>query len=135
MATERVLVIDDDPDLQLALTCILKRAGYEVISCATAEDGLSAALRLHPEVILLDVMLSSPSEGFHLAYKIKEDEVLRSIPIIMISAIGARMGLDYAKELGSDYLPVEKFLDKPLDSKTVLGAVREVLSTRRVPAV
>ena len=135
MSNEHVLVIDDDPDVQLALTCILKGAGYQVTSCATADDGLSAAVRLHPDVILLDVMLSSPSEGFHLAYKLKEDESLRSIPIIMISAIGARMGFDYAKELGSDYLPVEKFLDKPLDSKTVLGAVREVLASRREAAV
>lgn len=135
MAIERILVIDDDPDVQLALTCILERAGYEVISCATGDEGFSSAIRLHPEVIMLDVMLSSPSEGFHLAYRLKEDEALRAIPIIMISAIGARMGMDYAKELGSDYLPVERFLDKPLESKTVLEAVREVLSSRRVAGV
>ena len=135
MSKPHVLVIDDDPDVQLALTCILERAGYAVTSCATAEDGLATAVRLHPQVILLDVMLSSPSEGFHLAYKLKEDEALRSIPIIMISAIGARMGLDYAKELGSDYLPVEKFLDKPLDSRTVVEAVQAVLSNRRMAAI
>jgi DNA-binding response OmpR family regulator len=133
MAKERVLIIDDDPDVRMALTCMLEPAGYEVICCATGEEGLAAAGRVHPDVILLDVMLASPSEGFHLAYQLKEDETSQAIPIIMISAIGARMGLDYAKELGSDYLPVEKFLDKPLDSKTILGVIREVLAGRSRP--
>jgi CheY-like chemotaxis protein len=73
-------------------------------------------------------MLASPSEGFHLAYELKKDEELKNIPIIMISAIGQTMGMDYAKELGSDYVPAEKFLDKPLRVETVLAAVTEALA-------
>ncbi len=127
MSKERIVIIDDDPDVRVALTYMLEPEGYEVVCFATGEEGMGAVRASPPDVILLDVMLASPSEGFHLAYELKKDEQLHEIPIIMISAIGARMGLDFAKELGSDYLPVEQFLDKPLDRQTVLEAVRRAL--------
>jgi DNA-binding response OmpR family regulator len=134
VSKKRLLVIDDDPDVRFSLTHMLEPAGYQVICAPTAEDGMDCIRKDHPDLILLDVMLASPSEGFHLAYELKRDEELKDIPIIMISAIGARMGMDYAKELGSDYLPVDRFLDKPLKSETVLGAVREVLQKRALPS-
>jgi DNA-binding response OmpR family regulator len=130
MAKQRVVIIDDDSDVRVALTYMLEPAGYEVIGCSTGEEGMKTIREVRPDVILLDVMLASPSEGFHLAYELRRDEALQDIPIVMISAIGSRMGMDYAKELGSDYLPVEKFLDKPLKKDTVLAAVREVLQNK-----
>jgi len=127
MAGEQIVIIDDDPDMREALTCILEPAGYKVAGYATGAEGM-AAVRAHPPaLILLDIMLASPSEGFHVAYELKKDEELKKIPIVMISAIGRKMGMDYAKETGSDYLPVERFLDKPLDAKTVLQTIAEVL--------
>ncbi|MBI4717973.1 MAG: response regulator [Planctomycetes bacterium] len=128
MPGEHILVIDDDPDMREALRLILEPAGYRLSACATGPEGLSAIRKEPPDLLLLDVMLASPSEGFHLAYELKNDEVLQRIPIIMISAIGQRMGMDFARELGSDYLPVERFLDKPLKADVVLTAVRQTLA-------
>jgi len=127
MAGEHIVIIDDDPDLREALTLMLKPAGYRLTGCATGPDGLEAVQAERPDLILLDIMLASPSEGFHLAYELKKDESLKDIPIIMISAIGQTMGMDYAKELGSEYVPAEKFLNKPLKAETVLDAVKEAL--------
>jgi len=91
-----------------------------------------AAIRAHPpDLLILDIMLASPVEGFHLAYELRKDEQLREMPIIMISAIGQTLGMDYAKELGVDSMPAEKFLEKPLSAETVLAAVREVLARGR----
>jgi len=128
MAGEHILVIDDDRDVQDALALMLEPAGYRVTRCLMGADGLAAVQASPPDLILLDIMLSSPSEGFHLAYEFKNDDRLAKIPIIMISSIGQTMGMDYARELGSEYLPVEKFLEKPLTRDVVLKAVQEVLS-------
>jgi CheY-like chemotaxis protein len=105
---------------------------YEVTSCYTGPEGMEAARSpgQKPDLILLDIMLSSPSEGFHLAYELKQDEELKDVPIIMISSIGKTMGLDYSKELGSDYVKADRFLNKPFDAKTLRDAVTEVLAER-----
>jgi CheY-like chemotaxis protein len=128
MPGEHIVIIDDDPDVREALTLMLEPAGYRLTCCSTGPDGMNAIRHEPPNLILLDIMLASPSEGFHLAYELKKDEALKDIPIVMISAIGQTMGMDYAKELGSDYVPAEKFLDKPLKAEVVLSAVREALS-------
>lgn len=130
MADEHIVIIDDDPDVREALTLMLEPAGYKLTCCSTGPDGTAAIQAEPPDLILLDIMLASPSEGFHLAYELKKDEGLKNIPIIMISAIGQTMGMDYAKELGSDYVPAEKFLDKPLKVETVLAAVTEALTAQ-----
>ena len=72
-------------------------------------------------------MLATPSEGFHLAYELKRDDMLRTIPIIMISSIGQTMGMDYSKELGTDYVQADKWLDKPIDAATLRQAVKELI--------
>ncbi|GMU36656.1 MAG: response regulator [Phycisphaerae bacterium] len=135
MSAERILVIDDDPDVCDALRMMLEPCGYRVTCCPTGPEGVA---RLHaetPDLLLLDIMLASPTEGFHIAYELRRDEHLRDLPIIMISSIGKKLGLDYAREVGSDYLPVEDFLDKPLDAATVRGVVRQALDRRaRAPA-
>ena len=130
MAGEHIEIIDDDPDVREALTLMLKPVGYRLTCCSTGSEGMAAIQAEPPDLILLDIMLASPTEGFHLAYELKKDEVTAKIPIIMISAIVQTMGMDYAKELGSDYVPVEKFLDKPLRTDVVLQAVQETLAER-----
>jgi CheY-like chemotaxis protein len=127
---KNILVIDDDPDVHEALKLILEPAGYKLICVSTGQEGLDAVKADAPDLILLDIMLSSPSEGFHLAYELRKDEAEARIPIIMISSIGETMGMDYAKELGSEYVPAEKFLEKPLKASVVLEAVKEVLASK-----
>lgn len=126
-APKHILLIDDDPDVQKAVRLILEPEGYRLTCCPTAQTGLEVMRRDPPDLLLLDIMLTSPSEGFHLAYEIRQDEELRRIPIIMVSAIGQRMGIDYARELGTDYMPAERFLEKPLEAATLRAAVRELL--------
>lgn len=128
MTDQCLVIIDDDPDVRDALAMILEPAGYKVICCSTGAEGLAAARACPPDLIMLDIMLASPSEGFHLAYELRRDEVLGKTPIIMISSIGETMGMDYAKELGSNYVPVERFLNKPLTVNVVLDAVKETLA-------
>ena len=125
---KRIVLIEDDPDMHAAIRMILEPQGFCITCCSTGPEGLEAVRQERPDLILLDIMLSSPSEGFHLSYEMKQDEALAKIPIIMISAIGETMGMDFAKELGSEYVQAEVFLEKPLDAAKLREAVAKVLS-------
>ncbi len=125
--TRNILLIDDDPDIHSAVKLILEPEGYQVQCALTGPAGMELARKSRPDAILLDVMLTSPSEGFHLAYEMRQDESLSGVPIVILSAIGQTMGMDYAKELGTDYLPANAFVEKPFDAATLREAVRSVL--------
>ncbi len=122
-----ILLIDDDADIHEVVKMILEPKGYQIECALTGPSGMEAARKLSPDMILLDIMLDSPSEGFHLAYEFKKDEALKDIPIVIISSIGKTMGIDYSKELGSDYVPANRFLDKPFDAAQLRSAVEEAL--------
>lgn len=128
MAQKKILVIDDDPDVGEALRLMLEPAGYQLRVCATGSAGMAALRADPPELILLDIMLASPSEGFHIAYDVRQDDRFAAIPIILISSISETMGIDFERELGTDYVPVERFLSKPLQATTVLAAVKDTLA-------
>ena len=134
MAGEQIVIIDDDPDICEALSMILGPAGYRLTCCATGPQGLAAIAANPPDLILLDIMLSSPSEGLQVARELRQREASRHIPIIMISSYRATLGMDYAKELGVDYTPPERFLDKPLMADTLLRAVGETLQGKKEEA-
>lgn len=123
----KILLIDDDEDFHEAVRMILEPQGYAVTCRSTGPSGLEAARDMLPDLILLDIMLSSPSEGFHLAYEFKKDDVLKEVPVIMISSIGETMGMDYSKELDTDYVQADKWLDKPIDAAVLRQAVKELL--------
>ncbi|MCP4593825.1 MAG: response regulator [bacterium] len=125
---QKILLIDDDPDMHHAITAMLEPKGYKLTCALTGPEGVAAARQEPPDLILLDIMLSSPSEGFHLAFDLSKDDQLKDVPIIMISSIGAMMGMDYAKEIGTDYVKAERFLDKPIDAQTLISAVEETLA-------
>ena len=73
--------------------------------------------------------MSARTIGLVLAHQIKQDGDLSTIPIIVISSIGQSHGEDYARELGADDVPVEAFMDKPLDPRSLRETVRQVLET------
>ena len=125
---KRILLIEDDVDMHTAVKMILEPEGYQVTCCLTGPAGLESMRAERPDLVLLDIMLSSPSEGFHLAYEMKADDTLKDIPVIMISAIGKKTGMDFARELGSDYVQAERFLEKPFDAQTLRDTVKKLLA-------
>ncbi len=127
VAGKHILLIDDDPDMHHAIRLILEPMGYSVECQATGIAGIEAIRRQPPDVILLDIMLASPSEGLALAATLKDDARLAQIPIIMISSIGRQVGADLAQQAGVDSVRADRFLEKPLEAQTLVAAVQDVL--------
>jgi len=87
-ATKRVLVVDDEMNMRLFLKTLLETSGYEPHLARNAREGLERAWELKPDLIILDVMM--PGEGGLVMYQgLQEDEELKKVPVIMLSAVGA----------------------------------------------
>jgi len=126
-----ILIIDDDKDLVNSIEIILQTKNYQVRSAFNGEDGYNQIKKKIPDLILLDVMMATDTEGFDLAYKLKENPKYRDIPIVMITSFTQKMaeqGPDRFQHILGEAWPVSSFLEKPVDPEVLLSIVEKVLS-------
>lgn len=121
----KVLIVDDDPELVEAVTNLLDAKGYTVVSATNGKEGVEAARREKPGLILLDVMMTTKSEGFDVARSLSKDESLRSIPVVLVTGVRREMNLPFGFEPDPDWLPVRAVLEKPVKPDTLLKVVEE----------
>lgn len=139
MSKAKILTVDDDRDLVEALRIVLESGGYEVVAAYDAETGLEKVRSERPDLVLLDVMMPNATEGFHFVWKLRnlEGEYFRSVPVIVLTAIHEKTELRFYPDSGDgtynagEYLPVQDFVDKPVEPKDLLERVERVLSTSR----
>ena len=126
-----ILIIDDDKDLVNSIEIILQTKNYQVRSSFNGKDGYGKIEKKIPDLILLDVMMATDTEGFDLAYKLKENPKYRDIPIIMITSFTQKMaeqGPESFQHILGEAWPVSSFLEKPVDPEVLLSMVEKVLS-------
>ena len=132
----KILVVDDEPNIARAVQLALEAKGHEVLTAGSKEEGEAAAIDHKPELMIVDVMMPEGTEGFHLVWKMRqmEDESLKNVPIIMATGIHQTTTLrfypdqtDGTYEPG-EYLPVQAWLDKPIQVDLLLKTVNDVLS-------
>jgi len=139
MSKAKILTVDDDRDLVEALRIVLESGGYEVVAAYDAETGLEKVRSERPDLVLLDVMMPNATEGFHFVWKLRnlEGEYFRSVPVIVLTAIHEKTQLRFYPDSGDgtynagEYLPVQDFVDKPVEPKDLLERVERVLSASR----
>jgi two-component system alkaline phosphatase synthesis response regulator PhoP len=124
MSKKKILIIDDDIDLVEAMRLTLESEGFEVIDAQDGTKGLEKATKEHPDLIILDVMMGTQDEGFHVAYQIRARKECGHIPIIMLTAIGQETGYSFDKEKDEEFLPVDEFLEKPINPETLVELVK-----------
>lgn len=123
----KILVVDDDPDFVEATRIILEANGYEVISASDGSEGLLMVREEKPDLVILDVMMSSILDGLNMSWKMQEDPELRNIPILMVTSIA---NTDYAALFPTDqYIHVDDFLFKPISSEQLLSSIKRLLSS------
>jgi CheY-like chemotaxis protein len=123
MAKKTVIVIDDDPDVLEATKVILEGSGFAVVTAPTGQEGVSRIREGGIDCILLDVMMAKDTEGFHIAQDLKADAKTARIPIIMLTSVSKKSGFEFSPATDKDFMPVELFLEKPVDPKRLVQAV------------
>jgi len=117
-----IAVIDDDPDILDATSLVLTAKGYEVITTDNPDDGYKIVKEKNPDLIILDVMMEEPDDGFFLAQKLRKENI--DIPIIMYTSVSKALGLEFA---ASEIVPVDDFVEKPISSDALLDKVEKLL--------
>ena len=128
MATIKILIVDDDPDITEAMRVVLENRGYQVDHAADSVKALKRIEAQRPDLIILDVMMTTPQEGFTLARSLKQEPATQAIPILMLTAVKDKTGIDFKPEAGdASWLPVDEFLDKPVRPDVLVQKVEALL--------
>lgn len=123
--SKKVLMIDDDPEFVDAISNLLDAKGYEVHTASNGKDGVAKAKAENPDIILLDVMMTTKNEGFNVARELHEDQNLATIPIIIMTGIRREMNLPFGFEPDETWLPVKTVLEKPVKPEVLLSAISD----------
>lgn len=126
-----ILIIDDDPDMVEALSMPLEAHGYKISHAANGDLGLKMVKTLQPDLIILDVMMETATAGFHVSLALRSPDpdseyaAYKGIPILMLTSIHSTTPLRFGPD--QDYLPVDAFLDKPVDPDKLVAQVGQLL--------
>lgn len=131
----KILIIDDDPDIVLAVKLTLEAEGHQVIEAQNGVEGLKKVKTERPDLIILDVMMDTTTEGFQVTLKLRSPDpaseyaAFRDIPILMLTAIHSTTPLRFGPD--EDYLPVDEFVDKPIDPDDLVKKVAALLARQQ----
>jgi two-component system phosphate regulon response regulator PhoB len=128
MKKKKILVVDDEEDILELVRYNLSREGYEVLCASSGEDGLEAAKKEIPDLIVLDLMLPG-IDGLEVARILKSNNSTKNIPVIMLTAKGEEADIVTGLELGAD-----DYITKPFSPRIMIARVRAVLR-RKVKGV
>lgn len=118
-----IAIIDDDPDILDASGLVLKSKGFEVITATNPTDGYALIREQHPDLIILDVMMDEPDDGFFLAQKLRREKI--TTPIIMYTSVSKATGLDFDK---GEMVPVDDFVEKPISPELLIQKIKKLLN-------
>ena len=118
MGKAKILVIEDDEDIQELINYNLNKEGYQVVSTDSGETGLDMARVEKPDLVVLDLMLPG-IDGLEVCKLIKSDSATAGIPIVMVTAKGEESDVVTGLELGAD-----DYVTKPFSPKVLIARIR-----------
>ncbi len=125
---KKLLLADDDQELQLAIKLRLESVGFQVITASEGLEALQKGRQEQPHLIILDLMLPRLS-GFEVCRLLKFDQKFRHIPILIFTARSRREDLQLIETIGADAC-----LMKPCEGKILIARVEALLNEREVPS-
>lgn len=118
MAKASILVVEDERDIREIMVHALEREGYAVASAPDAEKGIESMRRSRPDLVLLDMMLPG-MDGFEALRRVRADDALRSVPVVMVTARCEDADVVAGLELGAD-----DYVCKPFSPRVLVARVR-----------
>ena len=123
----QILVVDDDPDFCEITRTVLEGAGHQVRTAANGNQAMASLRSQPPDLVILDVMMSSVLDGLDVSDRMQADARLKKIPIIMVSSIASS---DYAGMFPTDaYVGIDAWMSKPVAPQALLAKVSEFVGT------
>ena len=118
MSKERILVVEDNMDTYELVHFILEKKGYETFLAVNGRDGVNAALKQKPDLIIMDMSMPE-MDGWTATSLIKKDEMTRTIPLIALTAHALPGDRQRAMDAGCD-----EYITKPMDLDELVDAIQ-----------
>lgn len=135
MATNgEILLVDDDRDIRDSIRIILERNGYKVNTAANGREALAALKTGLPDLMILDIMMATDTEGFDLAYELRGKPEFKNLPIIIMTSFLEKVrdeGPDKFQHILGEEWPAKWLFEKPVDSQKLLAKIKAILAEDR----
>ena len=129
MSSQRIMIIDDDPDFVEVTKVLFETRQYEVITALDPEEGYAKLEQEMPDALILDVMMGKGADGFIVARKIRKDSRFDKMPILMMTSMREQTGFDFPGErIHSKFLPVDEYIEKGVEPQVLLDKVEQQLA-------
>ncbi len=122
---KRILIVDDDVEYVESNKELLEASGYEVLTAGNGSEGLAMAKAHKPDLMILDVMMATNTEGFEVARKIPHSPELKSMHILLVTGIRKDMKLPVSFHPDETWLPVDKVFEKPINPQDLLDEIKK----------
>jgi DNA-binding response OmpR family regulator len=123
---KQVVCVEDDPEMIELIRLILSRRSVQVHGAAGGEEGLKMVRDMHPDLVLLDLMMPN-MDGWEVYQQMKSDESIRDIPVIIVTAKAQNID----KVLGLHIAKVDDYIAKPFSPQELMDSVEKVLSKKK----
>lgn len=121
----KILIVDDDPDFVTISRIVLEAEGYQVLEAANGQEALEVMRQDRPDLVLLDVMMSTTLEGVDVSREMKTDPELQDVPIVMVSSIATT---EHAAEFPDDErIPIDGWISKPIQPSVLLRTIKRLV--------
>jgi DNA-binding response OmpR family regulator len=126
---KNILMVDDDVDFLDLHKEILEKAGFSVLVAHDGSEGMQAIKTAKPDLLILDVMMTTPSEGFDFADKLQEIPEFKEIPVIMLTGMTQTPHFpeNFQRILGRTWTAAG-YLEKPIESAKLVAEVKRILA-------
>jgi len=122
ISRKKILVVDDEPNIrQLSRKILTKK--FDVLEAEDGRQAIEIAGTQQPDVILMDMMMPK-MDGLTACYAIRNDTTTKSIPVVMVTAIGFDLNIKFSQQMGAN-----AYLTKPFNAKDLLDKITQVIST------
>jgi len=119
---KKVLIVDDEPGIIVALQFLMEQNGYETLVAFSGEEAMETIARHRPDLILLDIMLPVV-DGFEVCQRVRENAEWKDIRIVLVTALGSEANAAKGLALGAD-----AYITKPFANADLLAKVKELLA-------
>ncbi len=131
MEKAKIIIVDDDADYISVVKTILESEQYVVVTAGDKTEGMEKIRVEKPDLAILDVMMNAWNDGFEMSRQLKKDTQFKNMPVLMLTAVENRTGIDFKSTAGNPvWLPVDVFLNKPVEPQVLLAEVKILLSNK-----